>query len=135
MLTRDHWKSIIAWGFGIAACVLFGLGVADRWLGLSRTEAVTVSFLILAFGKLWFVFNLREPGSGFIDNEVVRNRWIWGSFALCILLLLGAVYLPQVASVLDTQAPDATGWSLVLAMSLIPFLAGQTIRAFEENEN
>jgi Ca2+-transporting ATPase len=135
MLTRTHWRSIIAWGFGMAACVLVGLGLADRWLGLSQTEAVTLSFLILAFGKLWFVFNLREPGSGWIDNEVVRNRWIWGSFALCVLLLLGAVYLPQVAFVLDTQAPDAAGWSLVLVMSLLPFLAGQTILAFQTKEN
>jgi Ca2+-transporting ATPase len=114
--------------------VLAGLALAGRWLGLSQPGAVTVSFLVLAFGKLWFVFNLREPGSGFFDNEIVRNPWIWGSVALCTLLLFSAVYLPQLAFVLHTQPPDSNGWSLVLALSLVPFLVGQTIRVVQKDE-
>jgi Ca2+-transporting ATPase len=134
ILTRAHWSAIIGWGFGIAACVLGGLTLASQWLGLGRTEAVTVSFLILAFGKLWFVFNLRAPGSGFLDNEVVKNRWIWGALALCMLLLFSAVYLPRLALVLHTRTPGSSGWSLVMVMSLVPFAVGQMIRTFQKEE-
>jgi Ca2+-transporting ATPase len=133
ILTRVHWKLIAGWGLGIAACVLAGLALASEWLVLNRMEAVTVSFLTLGFGKLWFVFNLRERGSGFLDNEIVRNRWIWASLLICALLLLSAVYLPPLGFLLDTRPMGSYGWGLALVLSLAPFVVGQTMRAFQKD--
>jgi len=94
------------------------------WLSFSETEAITVSFLTLAFSKLWFVVNLRDRGSKVWDNDVVRNRWIWVSLALCTSLLLVAVYWPPLSSVLRTEEPGLNGWLLVLCMSLVPAVLG-----------
>ena len=65
--------------------------------------AVTVSFLTLAFSKLWFVFNLRDPATRLWNNGIVRNGWI-GAIALCSGLLLAAVYLPGLSGLLQTGA-------------------------------
>jgi Ca2+-transporting ATPase len=127
VLTRRHWLVIVGWGFFIAACVLSALTLALQWLGLPEPAGVTVSFLTLAFAKLWFVFNLRDRTSTPWRNAVVRNPFIWAAIGLCIPLLLLAVYLPGLAEVLSTEAPGLAGWGLIMAMSVVPFIVGQII--------
>lgn len=124
VLTPHHWRAIVAWSVLIAACVLGALGVAWGWFALDETRAVTISFLTLGFSKLWFVFNLRDRGSSFLNNDVFRNPWIWGAIMLCAALLLAAVYLPGLNDVLGTKDPGWEGWLLLLGLSLIPLLVG-----------
>lgn len=124
VLTRHHWLAIGGWSVVIGACVLSALSLALMWLGFDEMKAITVSFLTLAFGKLWFVLNLRDRGSPVWNNDVVRNRWIWGSLVLCSGLLLLAVYWPGLSGVLQTEAPGLNGWLLILGMSLIPAILG-----------
>jgi Ca2+-transporting ATPase len=92
---------------------------------MKEQQAVTVSFLTLAFVQLWHVFNMRDKGSGFILNDISRNPFIWGALGLCILLLLAAVYVPVFANVLHVVNPGKEGWTLILVMSGIPFIIGQ----------
>jgi len=129
ILTSDHWRAIVASSLVIAASVLAALAIATFGLGLPRLEAITVSFLTLAFGKLWFTFVLATPGTHPFDNPVVRNPYVWGALALCIPLLLAAVYLPGLADVLSTARPGAAGWGLLLGFSVVPALAGLALRA------
>jgi len=128
VLTREYWGAISGWAVLISACVLGGLAAALYLLGLDPHQAVTVSFLTLAFGKLWFVYNLRNPGSRMFSNDVVRNPYVVGSILLCIGLLLAAVYVPPLSGLLKTRDPGLQGWLLLLGMSLIPYMWGQTIR-------
>lgn len=132
VLTQSHWLAIAGWSFIISASVLIALAVAVYQLGFEQERAVTISFLTLAFGKLWFVFNLRGAGSKFLSNEIINNKYVAGSILLCIVLLLAAVYLPGLSDVLNTRAPGQSGWLLLLGMSLVPFVIGQGIRAFQK---
>jgi len=111
--------------------VLVALALAVYQMGFDQRQAVTISFLTLAFGKLWFVYNLREPGSRFLSKLIIDNRYVSGSILLCIGLLLASVYLLGLSDVLDTQDPKWSGWILLLGMSLISFVIGQCIRAFQ----
>ena len=131
VLTGSHWRAIAGWSFIISMSVLVALALAVYRMGFDQSQAVTISFLTLAFGNLWFVYNLREPGSQFLSNEIIDNRYVSGSILLCIGLLLAAVYLPGLSDVLDTQDPGWSGWILLLGMSLVPFVIGQCIRAFQ----
>jgi Ca2+-transporting ATPase len=128
ILTKGHWISIAGWATLMAACVLGCLAAAHYVLGFDRLRTVTVSFLTLAFGKLWFVFNLRNPGTRLFDNDVVKNPYVLGSMALCSVLLAAAVYLPGLSEVLHTRDPALNGWTLLLCMSLIPCVFGQILR-------
>lgn len=128
VLTRRHWLSVAAWGVLIAACVLAGLQAARWWLGVDELGAVTVSFLTLALAKLWFVLNLRDPGSGLLRNDIVRNKWIWGAIGLCGALLAAATYLPGLSNVLQTRPLGPRGWAIALTVSTVPLIVGQAIR-------
>ncbi len=143
VLTPSHWKAIAGWSVLIAGCVLTGL-VGASLLGVGnggimpipasavgeeqQYAIVTISFLTLAFSKLWFVLNLRDPGTTFFDNDVVRNGWVGAAVLLCIVLLVMALYVPGLSHVLKTRPPGATGWAIVLGLSAVPVLVGQAIR-------
>ena len=85
-------------------------------------------FLTLAFAQLWHVFNMREPGVGFLQNDIVRNPYVWGALALCTGLILLAVYLPPLANILSVVHPGPTGWALILSMSFVPLVIGQILK-------
>jgi Ca2+-transporting ATPase len=125
VLTRDHWKWICGYSLLMAICVMASLTISYYLLDFERYQAVTVSFLTLAFAKLWFVFNLRNHGTGFFKNDISSNPYMLGSLLLCSVLLILAVYLPGLSSVLKTQPPGLSGWALLIATSLVPFAWGQ----------
>ncbi|MFW5938209.1 MAG: cation transporting ATPase C-terminal domain-containing protein, partial [Halanaeroarchaeum sp.] len=98
--------------------------------GMGTSEAVTVSFLTLAFAQLWNVFNVRDVTSGLLRNEVTANPYVWGALALSGLILVGAVYLPYVSLALGTAPIGLAGWGVVLGMSLLPLVGGQLEREY-----
>jgi Ca2+-transporting ATPase len=128
IMTRRHWFAIAVYGLAITVSVLGSLALALAWLGMAEDRAVTVSFLTLACAQLWHVFNMRDRGTGFVGNAITRNPYIWGALAVCVLLLLGAVYVPVLAKVLAIVDPGLEGWGLVLGMSLIPWAVGQALK-------
>jgi Ca2+-transporting ATPase len=127
LLEARHWRWIGICGLLITLAVLGSLAIALRGLDAAPSEAVTLSFLTLAFAQLWHVFDLRSPGSGWLRNEITGNRWVWGALGLCTALLLAAVYVPPLAALLEVVPPRPLGWLLVAAMSLAPVLAAQAL--------
>lgn len=128
ILGRSQWLRIAFYGVVFTASVLGALLLAEGWLGMAAKQAVTVSFLTLAFAQLWHVFNMRAPEAPVFRNEITRNPYVWGALALCLGLVLGAVLVPPVAEVLGVEAPGARGWGLALGMSLVPLVLGQVIK-------
>lgn len=133
VLTARHWRAVAGWSVILATSVLTSLGIAFYLFDYPEKQAVTISFLTLAFGKLWFVFNLRKPGTSILKNDIIVNPYIWGAIGLCILLLLAGVYLPVLSGILKTQNPTEKGWVLILGFSLVPFITGQVIRTFQKS--
>jgi len=125
VLGRTEWRRIFGLGAVMSFSVLGALAIAVTILEMPSQRATTATFLTLALAQLWHVFSMRNPGSGWWDNEITRNAWVWAALGLCIGLLLAAVYLPGLARVLSLVHPGADGWLLALAASLVPLLAGQ----------
>lgn len=128
ILTRKHWAEICGYGFVISLVTLGAYTTAGAGFGWSREEQVTVAFLTLAIAQLWHVFNMREHDASLLNNQMTRNPYVWGALVLCALLLIGAVYLPPVALVLDTVPLNGTGWGLVLGCSFIPVVLDRIVR-------
>lgn len=128
VLTQRHWFSIVLYGIVIAAPVLGILNIGLHSYDVPRNDAVTLSFLTLAFARLWHVFNMRDSESRFFKNEVTTNPHVWGAITLCTLLVLMTVYLPGLAEILDVVNPGLRGWLLILGLSLTPLLVGQVMK-------
>jgi Ca2+-transporting ATPase len=129
ILTNGHWLRVGGYGLLIAAVVLGAFALAFTWLHMETESAVTVSFLTLAFARLWHVVNMRDRGSPLVRNEVTRNPFVWGALVLCTGLLLAGVYLPVLSRVLELFRPGINGWILILGASLVPWAVGQGIKS------
>jgi P-type Ca2+ transporter type 2C len=130
ILGRAQWLAIILYGCTLTAATFGALGLARHGLGLDDQATVTVTFLTLAFGQLWHVFNMRHQSSRLILNEITRNPWIWAALALCAGILLTAAYVPSLSFMLHMVAPDIRMWEIIFAMSTAPLLVGPIIRGF-----
>jgi P-type Ca2+ transporter type 2C len=129
ILTRRHWLTIGFYGVLIAMVVLATFALVLKWFEVDPKLAVTISFLTLAFSRLWHVFNMRDPGSGLIFNEITRSLYIWGALALCTILLLLAIYVPGLATVLHLADPGAKGWLVIILASLVPLVIIQVLKS------
>ncbi len=129
-LTRAHWGGIVGYALLITLSTLGAFAVAYGWLGYEGRELVTVSFMTLAFGRLWHVFNMRAGGTSPLRNAVVRNPAVWGAIVLCTGLILATAFVPVLSEVLRMVVLDATGWALALGASLLPLLLGQVAKSF-----
>lgn len=127
-LRDDHWRGVAGYGITITLAVLGGLWLALGPLGFDEGRAVTISFLVLAFGQLFHVFNMSEKSSGLFSNEVSRNRWVWGALLVSAGLILLGTYLPRLSAVLKVVDPRPEGWVLVISLSLVPLIMGRVFR-------
>lgn len=130
ILNKKGWIFIWLFGAIIAVSILASFTISQTVLGLNSEEAVTISFLTLGFSRLWHVFNMRGDDSNFFINEITKNKYIWTAFGICFILLLAAIYLPPVASILNTRQPNFEGWLLVFGSSFLPLIVGQLLKLF-----
>jgi Ca2+-transporting ATPase len=130
ILGRAQWLAIVLYGATLTAATFGALALAHLGLGLDERATVTVTFLTLAFGQLWHVFNMRHQSSRLILNEISQNPWIWAALALCVGILLTVAYVPSLSFMLHMVAPDIKMWGIIVAMSTVPLLVGPIIRCF-----
>lgn len=129
ILMRAHWIEIGLHGAVMACVVLVAMWFSLSVLGFEEQKAVTVAFCTLAIAQLWHVFNMRGNLKRIVDNEIVRNKWIWLALAICLVLILAAVYTPVLRDVMKLTDPGTTGWLLVVVASLVPLATAPIVRA------
>ncbi len=122
IVARSDWISVAGHGLAITTATLGAVAIARHWLSAGEGTAITAAFLTLALAQLWHVFNMAdgESSRGRLDSSVVRSPYIWAALAVCVALLLIALYAPPIRYVLRLELPDAPLWGLVLGMSLVP---------------
>jgi Ca2+-transporting ATPase len=130
IMNKGQWLGVVAYGATITIAVLGAMAIGTLYFEMDEKKAVTVSFLTLAFAQLWHVFNMRDRNSGFFNNAIVRNPFVWGALVLCSLLLAATIYVPILAEVLHVVNPGTDGWLLIIGMSLLPLLVGQIALIF-----
>jgi len=128
VLGRRQWVAIAGHAAALTAATLGAFGAAVWWLDMPVADAVTVSFVTLALGQLWHVFNMRDRGSDLIANEITRNPYVWAALALCIGLVAVAVYFPPLSAILALAPPPPVAAGLAVGMSLVPLLVGQAAK-------
>ncbi len=125
ILPRNYWFSIFGYGITITFSVLISFGLAFKLLKMDQNQAVTISFLTLAFAQLWHIFNMRAKGTNLLKNDITVNPYVWAALGLCTLLLILVVYQPFLAGILKLSDPGLSGWLLVLVTSFLTCIVGQ----------
>jgi len=129
ILEQRHWLFVNLYAFLIAAAGLGGLLFSLRFAEVGESRAQTVSFLIITFGQLLHVFNVRSGDGSVFFNEVIRNRYVWMAILLSVILTLAILYIQPLAAVMKIVSLGATDWFVVLGFSCIPLFVGQIFLA------
>lgn len=130
IIGRHQWRVISFYSLLITVCVLTSFGIARGVLGMNDSQAVTVAFLVIALAQLLHVFNMAEPESKPVNNEITRNPYVWGAVALCSLILLTAMFYLPLAALLSLEMIEGRGWLLVAVAALIPLIVGRVHAMF-----
>jgi Ca2+-transporting ATPase len=122
LLTRIHWIRIMLFGSIISASVLGAMSISLIYFQFSIERAVSVSFCTLALAQLVHVFNMRDDAQRIYANDITANIWIWAAVALCLALILLAIYTPILSTVLGLTDPGWQGWLIIIPMSILPLI-------------
>ncbi|MCG9971685.1 cation-translocating P-type ATPase [Christiangramia crocea] len=103
IITSGRWKAIVAYSLSITLAV-----IAITWYAYSFKQYHPVivnnmAFYTLILGQLLNVFNLASRESSFINNEVTRNKWVWGAILLSLLIVVTAYWIPFLNTMLSLQ--------------------------------
>lgn len=128
ILPTKRWLSIFGYGLSLTFSVLLAFALAFKLLKMETKQAVTISFLTLAFAQLWHIFNMPAAKTRLLSNDVTRNPFVWAALALCTALLILVVHVPFMADILKLADPGWAGWLLVLAASSLTCVVGQMWR-------
>jgi Ca2+-transporting ATPase len=135
ILPRSSWFSILGYGVSLTFSVLLSFWLAFRMLKMDQDQAVTVSFLTLAFAQLWHIFNMRAKSTSLLKNDVTSNPYVWAALGLCTMLLILVVYHPFMAGLLKLANPGFAGWLLVLTTSSMTCFIGQLWKLRSKTRN
>ena len=125
IVTRRHWVRIGTYGLILTTALAAAYFFAREYWGLGPEACNNIAFFSLAFAQLWHVFNMREAEEPLFDNQVTRNKYIWGALALCTAAIFAAYFTPALKEALSFQTLSGRAWGLIAVTSVLPVLVIQ----------
>src|SRR5699024_3641849 len=92
-------------------------------------HAQTLAFLTLSISQLFHSFNLRSRELSIFQVGVFSNRFLFASVVLGIGLQACLVHIPLLNGWFHLQAISWQEWAFILALSLIPLLLNEVVKA------
>jgi Ca2+-transporting ATPase len=115
LFTKGGWLDIVLEGVFIGALALLGFSLGRALWGLDVGR--TMCFCTMSIGELVHALNSRSKYSIFRIG-LLSNKRMNFAFAVCMLLQLGVVMIPQVASVFSVVTLTFAQWLVVATLGL-----------------
>lgn len=114
---------------GLISLAAYFIGLKDGGQVLGQTMA----FSVLAFSQLFHVRNLHSNTlSSFRTNLASNKSLVWAILASAMLMLI-VLLTPGVREVFGIVEMDGVHWIYVMALSLVPILVVEIVKAFKLN--
>lgn len=129
-------RSLFAGGLGLAValegCLIALLSLAAFSLGCgvlggSLTVGRTMCFATLSLSELVHTLNMRSEGSA-LRAGLFKNRALLAAIAVCALLQLAVISLPELAGVFASCPLNGAQWLVVGGLSLAPLALMELIK-------
>ncbi len=115
LFTKNGWFDIALEGVFIGALALLGFALGRAFWGIDVGR--TVCFCAMSIGELVHALNSRSNRSLF-SVGLFSNKRMNVAFTVCMLLQLGVVMVPQIASVFSVVTLTFVQWAVVAALGL-----------------
>jgi Ca2+-transporting ATPase len=125
MLSAPFLRAITFHGVTIATVTLVAFWALPS---TSAAHASTMAFMTLALAQLFHLGNARSHVPVLTLIRMRSNPWAVGSVVLVVALQVASVAFEPLRLVLHTTSLSAEDWLMVMALSGVPALIGQTLR-------
>ena len=107
-------------------CYYYAIDFGQNITSETRIKATTMAFVSLCVYELVQAINSGEIGTAF-SKDAFKNKILYLSVFIGLLLVLIAVYVPYLHSILNTSELKLSDW-LVIGITAIPILIVEEIR-------
>ncbi len=135
MITPKDWIHIGLYSAGITSAVIISVLYSKEVLRSDDRTCNNIAFITLTFAQLFHVFNMSSRGSGFLNNEITRNKWIWTAILICSGLILMVFAVPGLRLVLGLSILSLKLWVTAIIVSLLPLVVFQVYKAILKINN
>ncbi len=91
------------------------------------SQAQTTAFCVLSLSELFHMLGMTSIRKSFVHNFKTKNKLLWISFIVGILLQIGVVVTPYVNYFFKCAQLDFTHWLLVFGLSVLPLIAHEIV--------
>ena len=130
ILSRAMTRDAVAYSVLIAACALSAFVLSLSADNQRPNSAVTMVFMTLAFAQIFHLGNARSRAHVFAPGRAIANPLALAAVAFVILLQLLTLYIRPLRELLQLVVLGPTEWAIVIALGVIPGLAGQAVKWF-----
>jgi len=132
MITRKDWIRMALYSAAITSAVIIAAVYGKEVLHLDDRTCNNMAFITLTFAQLFHVFNMSSDGSGFLNNEITRNKWVWIAILICSGLILMVFAVPGLRLILGLSVLSIKLWMIAMTVSLLPLIIFQVYKAFQK---
>ena len=127
LLSKGLGWTILWQGLMLSALTLFAFSHTLR-RGGALEEARTIAFLTLSLAQIAHAINARSRTKSLFQLGFFSNRSLIGALALSLTLQMMVVLLPPLRSVFNTVPLSSSAWVLVVTLSMIPLIIGESVK-------
>lgn len=133
IIDKSRWKLIFFYSLVIASVSTGGVLINHFYFhsGEPWDAAVcnNILFFTLIFSQLFHVFNM---GSGpFFNNEVIKNKYVWYSIILSLVILIGVIQISYVREALNIVSMTMQEWIIILSASIASVIIIQVAKSLK----
>ena len=121
---------------GLISLVAYIIGRNDGFkIGIDNPQALgqTMAFAVLGFSQLFHVRNLHSNKMSSFKTSILSNKSLLLAILASSILMIIVMMVPGVMNVFGLVQMDGTHWLYVLALSLVPIVIVELVKAFKLN--
>lgn len=94
----------------------------------AMTYARTMAFVVLAASQLFYSLTMRNSTKSILQVGLMTNKMLIGAIVIGLILQLGVISVPFLASAFKVHMLSVQDWGLVFGFALIPVLVNEFVK-------
>jgi len=94
------------------------------------TYARTMAFVVLAASQLFYSLSMRNSSKSIFQVGLFTNKYLIGAIFIGLILQVGVISVPFLASAFKVQMLSLADWGLVFGLAVVPLIVNEIIKLF-----
>lgn len=94
----------------------------------AMTYARTMAFVVLAASQLFYSLTMRNSTKSILQVGLMTNKYLVGAIIIGLILQLGVISVPFLASAFKVHMLSLQDWGLVFGFALIPVMVNEFVK-------